>query len=148
MPRYVVERTFPDGLRLSTPHHGAEPWMPVVERNADAGVTWLHSYVSDDRRRTFCVYDAPTPEAIRKTSGRNGLPVDRITRVSVLDPYPYTFTGTATIAADGSTQLTGHGAFHGGTGACRGATGTYAFHAAIAAGSSLLKGGSAGTLTY
>lgn len=148
MPRYVVERTFPDGLRLSTPHHGAEPWMPVVERNADAGVTWLHSYVSDDRRRTFCVYDAPTPEAIRTTSGRNGLPVDRITRVSVLDAYPYTFTGTATIAADGSTQLTGHGAFHGGTGACRGATGTYAFHAAIAAGSSLLKGGSAGTLTY
>jgi hypothetical protein len=58
------------------------------------------------------------------------------------------FIGTATIAADGSTQLAGHGAFRGGTGAYRGAIGTYAFHAAIAAGASLLEGGSTGTLTY
>ena len=82
MPRYVVERTFPDGLTLRV---GPE----VVERNADAGVTWIHSYVSEDGKRTFCVYDAPTPEAIRKTAARNHLPVDRITEVSVLDPYFY-----------------------------------------------------------
>lgn len=59
-----------------------------------------------------------------------------------------TFTATATITADGSTQLTGHGTFRGGTGAYRGATGTYAFHASIAAGSSVLEGGSTGTLAY
>jgi hypothetical protein len=52
-------------------------------------VTWLNSFVSDDKRRTFCVYDAPTPEAIRKTAARNELPVDEITQVSVLDPYFY-----------------------------------------------------------
>jgi hypothetical protein len=45
--------------------------------------------VSDDRRKTFCVYDGPSPEAIRKTALRNDLPVDRITQVSVLDPYFY-----------------------------------------------------------
>jgi hypothetical protein len=82
MPRYVVERTFPDGLR--SPGDG---WNGVVERNADEGVTWLHSYVSQDRRKTFCVYDGPSPEAIRKTAARNDLPVDRITQVRVLDPY-------------------------------------------------------------
>ena len=58
----------------------------MVERNADEGVTWVHSYVSDDRTKTFCVYDAPTPEAIRKAAARNRLPVERITQVRVLDP--------------------------------------------------------------
>ena len=47
------------------------------------------TYVSDDRSRTFCVYDGPNPESIRRAAERNGLPVDRITRVSVLDPYFY-----------------------------------------------------------
>lgn len=53
------------------------------------GVAWVHSYVSDDKRKSFCVYDAPTPDAIRATGEANGLPVDRITEVSVLDPYFY-----------------------------------------------------------
>jgi hypothetical protein len=52
-------------------------------------VTWVHSYVSDDKQRTFCVYDAPDNDTIRKAAERNGLPVERITRVSVLDPYFY-----------------------------------------------------------
>jgi uncharacterized protein DUF4242 len=89
MPRYVVERMFPDGLHIPIDHAGVQVCLGVVERNADEGVTWLHSYVSDDKRKTFCVYDAPSPEAVRKTAGRNELPVDRITQVSVLDPYFY-----------------------------------------------------------
>ena len=62
----------------------------VVERDADEGVTWISSFVSEDKTHTFCVYDAPSPEAIRKTAAPNQLPVDRITRVSVLDPCFYT----------------------------------------------------------
>jgi hypothetical protein len=89
MPRYLVERTFPDGFRLPTDGEGARRYLDVVERNADDGVTWLHSYVSDDRTRAFCVYDGPSPEAIRKNAVRNRLPVDRITHVRVLDPYFY-----------------------------------------------------------
>jgi hypothetical protein len=50
-------------------------------------VTWLHSYVTEDRRKTFCIYDGPSPEAIRQTAARNGLPVDSIVPVRVLDPY-------------------------------------------------------------
>ncbi|MFN8511101.1 MAG: DUF4242 domain-containing protein [Thermomicrobiales bacterium] len=60
MPRYLVERTFPDGLAIP---------------------------VTDDKTRTFCIYDGPTPETIRKAARRNGLPVDAISKVSVLDPY-------------------------------------------------------------
>ncbi|MET0485707.1 MAG: nickel-binding protein, partial [Candidatus Rokuibacteriota bacterium] len=43
--------------------------------------------VSDDKKKTFCVYDAPSPEAIRKVADLNKLPVDKITEVRVLDPY-------------------------------------------------------------
>jgi hypothetical protein len=87
MPRYVVERTFSDGWQIATDPQGAALCLAVVDRNSDEGVTWLHSYVSQDKTRAYCVYDAPSPEAIRTTAIRNGLPVDRITRVRVLDPY-------------------------------------------------------------
>jgi hypothetical protein len=89
MPRYVVERTFPEGLHIPNGNEGAQICLEVVERNTDEGVTWVHSYVSEDRGKTFCVYDGPSPEAIRKTAARNDLPVDRITQVRVLDPYFY-----------------------------------------------------------
>ena len=89
MPRYLVERTFPGGLAIPVDEDGAQACLKVVGVNAEAGVTWVHSYVSDDKEKTFCVYDAPSPEAIRSVAGRNGLPVDAITQVSVLDPYFY-----------------------------------------------------------
>jgi hypothetical protein len=89
MPRYVVERTFPEGLNIAVDALGAATCRAMVDRNADDGVTWVHSYVSDDKRKTFCIYDAPSPEAIRKTADRNSLPLDQITQVSVLDPYFY-----------------------------------------------------------
>jgi hypothetical protein len=89
MPRYLVERTFVDGLRIPADEQGAKACMAVVEVNATEGVTWVHSYVTGDGSRTFCVYDGPSPEAIRSAAERNGLPVDRIFEVRVLDPYFY-----------------------------------------------------------
>jgi Protein of unknown function (DUF4242) len=87
MPRYMVQRTFPDGLAIPATPEGAEAVLGVVERNAAEGVTWVQSYVTDDKHKTFCVYDAPTPEAVRTVADRNGLPVDGISEVRVLDPY-------------------------------------------------------------
>jgi hypothetical protein len=87
MPRYIVERTFSDGLAIPVTDEGAAACLGVVGRNTDLGVTWVHSYVSEDKQTTFCVYDGPDPEAIRRAAERNGLPVDQITKVSVLDPY-------------------------------------------------------------
>jgi Protein of unknown function (DUF4242) len=89
MPRYVVERTFANGLGIPAGAPGGEVCRAVVERNAQIAVTWLQSYVAEDKRKTFCVYDAPSPEAIRKTAAQNDLPIDRITQVRVLDPYLY-----------------------------------------------------------
>jgi Protein of unknown function (DUF4242) len=90
MPRYVVERTFPEGLILPMDGTGTEVCRSVVSNNAQDQVTWVHSYVSEDKLKTFCIYDAPSPEAIRQAARRSKLPVDRITEVRVLDPYFYT----------------------------------------------------------
>jgi hypothetical protein len=89
MPRYVVERTFTDGLTIPQTDQGAQICLTVVGNNMQDNVTWVHSYVTLDNRKTFCIYDGPSPEAIRKVAQTNGLPVDRITEVSVLDPYFY-----------------------------------------------------------
>jgi uncharacterized protein DUF4242 len=89
MPRYMVQRVFSEGLHIPIDKGGADVCRAVVERNAEEGVTWVSSFVSEDKTRTFCIYDAPSPEAIRKTAARNELPVEQITRVTVLDPYFY-----------------------------------------------------------
>ena len=89
MPRYLVERTFADGLAIPMNEEGTTVCRSVVANNAEDLVTWVHSYVTPDKTKTFCVYDWPSPEAIRHAARRNNLPVDRITEVSVLDPYFY-----------------------------------------------------------
>jgi hypothetical protein len=89
MARFMVERTFPDGLEIPMTDKGAQACLSVVGTNAELGVTWVHSYVTEDHKKTFCIYDAPSPDAIRQAAKLNQLPADRITQVSVLDPYFY-----------------------------------------------------------
>jgi hypothetical protein len=89
MPRYIVERTFPNGLEVPVTPDGAHALLKVVAINGEHGVTWVHSYVSVDKTKTYCVYDGPSAEAIRQVARRNDLPVGTITEVSVLDPYFY-----------------------------------------------------------
>lgn len=89
MPRYVVERIFKDGLLIPVSREGQRVCLGVVDNNSEDNVTWVHSYVSDDKTKSFCIYEAPTPEAVRKAASRNNLPIEKITEVSVLDPYFY-----------------------------------------------------------
>lgn len=89
MKRYMVERTFPDGLEIPVNLEGSAICLNVVSTNVEDNVFWVHSYVTTDHKKTFCIYDAPSPDAIRKAAEKNGLPVDNITEVSVLDPYFY-----------------------------------------------------------
>src|SRR5262245_30774608 len=70
MTRYLVERTFASGLDITVDAKGRQACMRVVSVNAEEGVTWVHSYVSEDCKKTFCVYDAPSPEAIRSVAQR------------------------------------------------------------------------------
>jgi hypothetical protein len=89
MPRYVVDRTFPDGLEIPITSAGAAACQEVIESNLEDDVSWVHTYVSTDKKRTWCIYDAPTPDAIRRAAERSRLPITAITEVRVLDPYFY-----------------------------------------------------------
>ena len=72
MPRFMIERTV---LRLIRPddRRGAAGCARIVAVNAEKGVTWLHSCVSPDKTRTYCVYDAASAEAIREVAHMNTL---------------------------------------------------------------------------
>ena len=89
MPRYLVERDFADGLNIPVNNEGARACLAVVDKNMSEGVTWVHSYVSTDHSKTYCIYDGPSPEAIRKVATKNSLPVNKISEIQVLDPYFY-----------------------------------------------------------
>jgi hypothetical protein len=89
MPRYLVERTFPSGLHIPCTADGAQACLNVVDRNAEKAVTWVQSFVSSDKQKTFCIYDAPDPATVHVAAERNGLPVDKVTEIRILDPYFY-----------------------------------------------------------
>ncbi|HEY1282854.1 MAG TPA: DUF4242 domain-containing protein [Steroidobacteraceae bacterium] len=86
MPRYLIEREFPAGCDVTANGWSVEQSREVTDANVEEGVTWIVSYVDRALQRTFCLYEAPTPEAIRAASGRNGLPIKRITEVRVVEP--------------------------------------------------------------
>ena len=77
MPLYVIERTFAEQLDLTS-----DDVKLIDEINADEGVRWLFSFLSADRRRTYCLYEAPSPDAIVAAARRANVPVDVIVEVS------------------------------------------------------------------
>lgn len=87
MPRYLIERTFSDTVIFPVNNNGEKDRLIFINNNSDCNAIWLHSYMSEDKRKLFCIYDAPTPEAVRKAAVRNNLPVDSITEIMVVDPY-------------------------------------------------------------
>jgi hypothetical protein len=88
-PRYLIVRDVAGGFQLPITLEGIAKVREMISRNSDCDVTWVSSYVSDDKEKIFCVYDGPNPEAIRRAARSNGLPVAKITRITVLDPYFY-----------------------------------------------------------
>jgi hypothetical protein len=77
MPTYVIERTFADQLDL-----GDEDVKLIEEANSEESVRWLFSFLSADRRRSYCLYEAPSAEAILAAARRAGVPVDEVVEVS------------------------------------------------------------------
>jgi hypothetical protein len=73
----VIERTFAEQLELTS-----DDVKLIDEINADEGVRWLFSFLSADRRRTYCLYEAPSPDAVVAAAERANVPVDEIVEVS------------------------------------------------------------------
>lgn len=73
MPVFMIERRFADDLEAS-----AEVADRINRINEEEGVRWLYSFLSADKRKTYCLYEAPFSDAIRRAAARAGLPADAI----------------------------------------------------------------------
>ncbi|HME05359.1 MAG TPA: DUF4242 domain-containing protein [Solirubrobacteraceae bacterium] len=76
MALFIIERTFADQLQLTD-----DDVKLIEEVNADEGVRWLFSFLSADRRRTYCLYEAPSSTAIMAAAKRANVPADEIVEV-------------------------------------------------------------------
>ena len=81
MPLYVIERKYADQLDLSS-----DGVKALEEINADEGVRWLFSFLSADRRQSYCLYEAPSPDELIAAARRAGLPADVIVEVNRISP--------------------------------------------------------------
>ena len=77
MPLYIIERNFAERLDLN-----AEGVAAVSKINGEVGVNWLFSFLSADKRKSYCLYEATDPEAIREAARRANVPADVIVEVS------------------------------------------------------------------
>ena len=84
MPTYVIERSFAEQLDLT-----GEDVRMIEDVNAEEGVRWLFSFLSADRRRSYCLYEAPSAEAIVAAARRAGVPADKIVEVSQIYGQAY-----------------------------------------------------------
>ena len=81
MPRFIIERNFAEKLEIT------KEASDHVQRINDAeGVKWIFSFLSADKRKTYCLYEAASAEAIRIAAERAGLPADVITQVDEISP--------------------------------------------------------------
>ena len=76
MPIFMIERQWADRFETS-----AEEADGINRINDEEGVRWLYSFLSADRRKTYCLYEAPSPDAIRRAAARAGIPVDAVTEM-------------------------------------------------------------------
>lgn len=84
MSRFIIERNFAEQLEMSI---GAA--NDIKRINEEEGVKWLFSFLSADKRKTYCLYEAADPEAIRAAARRLNLPADVIIEVSDLRPEAF-----------------------------------------------------------
>ena len=84
MPLFLIERQFAEELNLDA---GGVAAIKAI--NAEAGVNWLYSFLSADRKKTYCLYEAPTAEAIREAARLNELPANVVIEVSELRPEAF-----------------------------------------------------------
>jgi hypothetical protein len=83
MPMYVIERNFVEQL---DPEALDREGIKLV--NDDVGIRWIYSFLSADKKKTYCLYEAPNPEAIREAAARLGIPADVIVAVAQIGPVP------------------------------------------------------------
>jgi len=84
MPLFLIERNFAEKLQ-----NDAESVGRTLDVNREVGVHWLFSFLSADRRKTYCLYEAPSSDVIREAARRLDIPADVIIEVSELNPATF-----------------------------------------------------------
>ena len=84
MPLFLIEREFAQAVQLDAAGAAA-----IKAVNEEAGVNWLYSFLSADRKKTYCLYEAPSADAIREAARLNALPADVVIEVSELRPEAF-----------------------------------------------------------
>jgi hypothetical protein len=77
MALFIIERNFADQIDPS-----ADTVRAIGEINDTVGVRWLYSFLSADKRKTYCLYEAASADAIREAASRAGLPADVVVEVA------------------------------------------------------------------
>jgi Protein of unknown function (DUF4242) len=86
MPLYLIERNFAEQLEVEVTKETIDTVNAVKAINIEEENRWLFSFLSADKKKTYCLYEAPSIEAIRKAAERAGLPADVITEVTEVRP--------------------------------------------------------------
>lgn len=84
MPLFIIERNFAEQLDLD--ESGVDATNAY---NDDNELRWLFSFLSSDKRKTYCLYEAADADALRKAAADLGLPADEIVEVSELNPQMF-----------------------------------------------------------
>ena len=91
MGLYVIERNFIEDL---DPDALDNEGIKLV--NDEVGVKWILSFLSSDKRKTYCLYEAPNPEALAEAAARLGIPADVIVPVGEFGPMSEQFPAAST----------------------------------------------------
>lgn len=81
MPKYIIERNFAEKLEIDD-----DARKHIKQINDDEGIEWIFSFLSADKRKTYCLYEAPDEDSLRKAAERLNIPADVITSVDRIDP--------------------------------------------------------------
>ncbi len=81
MPRFIIERNYAEKLELTK-----ERTDKVQRINDEEGVKWIFSFLSADKRKTYCLYEAESADAIRSAARRANIPADVIIEVDQVSP--------------------------------------------------------------
>ena len=95
MPLFLIERAFAE-LVPTDPETAAT----VKQVNDEIGIQWLFSFLSADKRKTYCLYEAPSAAMIRAAAERLGIPADTIVEVDGIGPQAALVAAGARIAGD------------------------------------------------
>jgi len=81
MALFLIERNFAEKLEVSKESADA-----IKLINRDVGVNWLFSFLSADKKKTYCLYEGPSAEAVREAARRANIPADVVIEVSEINP--------------------------------------------------------------